>query len=288
MADSSLVRYEDYDVPHTSGREGSGVGCICVHHMAGNLSPAQCADVWRGSGAASAHYAIQGSLVGQLVREEDAAWAVGNWAANKYTISIECANDGGAASNWHVSDETIETCINLIVDICRRKGWKEFRYTGDDNTGELTAHRWYTSTACPGDYLYSKFPYIASEVQRRLDGKGIAEDGVIGYDTIYNWQKVIGSPYTDGEISGQMIAAQEYVTAVTDAWVFDNGNGSETIRKWQSMVGVEADGYFGEDSARATQKFLNKELGAGLAEDGILGYESSLALQKWINSKLGA
>ena len=170
MADSSLVTYEDYNVPYTSGRT-SGVGCVCVHHMAGNLDTATCCRVWRNSGAASAHYCIDSKgNIGQAVREKDCAWACGNKWANNCSISIECANDGGASSNWHVSDATINACINLLVDICKRHGWTQFRYTGDLKTGELFAHREVASTACPGDYLYSKFPYIASEVQKRLDG----------------------------------------------------------------------------------------------------------------------
>ena len=35
---------------------------------------------------------------------------------------MELANDGGASTNWHVSDRAIEACINLCVDICRRNG----------------------------------------------------------------------------------------------------------------------------------------------------------------------
>ena len=169
MADSSLVTYEDYNVPYTSGRT-SGVGCVCVHHMAGNLDTARCCQVWRNSGVASAHYCIDSKgNIGQAVREKDCAWACGNKWANNCSISIECANDGGAPS-WHVSDATINACINLLVDICKRHGWTQFRYTGSLKTGELFAHREVASTACPGDYLYSKFPYIASEVQKRLDG----------------------------------------------------------------------------------------------------------------------
>jgi hypothetical protein len=32
-------------------------------------------------------------------------------------------------------------------------------------------HRYFAATACPGDYLASKFPYIAEEVNKRLKGE---------------------------------------------------------------------------------------------------------------------
>jgi hypothetical protein len=174
MADSSLVTYEDYSphfgYPQGSHGRSSGVGCICVHHMAGNLSVETCGRVFHNC-ETSANYGISSDgKVGQYVREADAPWAAGNKACNNFAIHIEVANDGGASSNWHVSDTAIAKCIDLIVDICKRKGWTQFRFSGDDQNGELIAHKWYASTACPGPYLYSKFPYIASEVQKRLSG----------------------------------------------------------------------------------------------------------------------
>lgn len=35
-------------------------------------------------------------------------------------------------------------------------------------------HKWYAATACPGPYLGSKFPYIAAEVNKRLNGSTTA------------------------------------------------------------------------------------------------------------------
>jgi murein L,D-transpeptidase YcbB/YkuD len=33
----------------------------------------------------------------------------------------------------------------------------------------MTAHRWFAATACPGDYLYSKFDDIAAAVNKKLN-----------------------------------------------------------------------------------------------------------------------
>ena len=43
-------------------------------------------------------------------------------------------------------------------------------FTGDKK-GNLTMHKWFAATACPGEYLESKFPYIAEEVNKRLKGE---------------------------------------------------------------------------------------------------------------------
>ena len=41
----------------------------------------------------------------------------------------------------------------------------------EDNNGPLTTHRYFAPTACPSNYLYSKFSYIANEVNQRLQKK---------------------------------------------------------------------------------------------------------------------
>ena len=81
-------------------------------------------------------------------------------------VTIEVANDGGAP-DWHVSDKALASLIDLCVDICKRNGIEKLNFTGDA-TGNLTMHKWFQATACPGPYLESKFPYIASEVNKRL------------------------------------------------------------------------------------------------------------------------
>ena len=67
-----------------------------------------------------------------------------------------------------MSDYVLSRLIDLCVDICKRNGIKELNYTGD-TSGNLTRHNMFASTECPGAYLESKFPYIAEEVNKRLN-----------------------------------------------------------------------------------------------------------------------
>jgi hypothetical protein len=66
-----------------------------------------------------------------------------------------------------VSEKAYAALIDLCVDICQRYGFK-LNYTGD-KTGNLTMHKWFASTLCPGPYLEPRFPEIAAEVNKRLD-----------------------------------------------------------------------------------------------------------------------
>lgn len=170
MSKSSLVTYTDITSHKSKGRGGKKVDKIFVHHMAGNLTVKQCGNVFRNN-AASAHYGVNGKNIGCYVDEADTAWHCGNFSYNLRSIGIELANDQGASGKWHVSNNTIETTIQLIADICKRNGIRKLNYTGDLK-GNLCMHCWVASTACPGPYLKGKFQYIADEVNKLLGNGG--------------------------------------------------------------------------------------------------------------------
>ena len=171
MSKSSLVTYTSITSHKSSGRGSKKVDKIFLHHMAGNLTVQQCGNVFK-SAQASAHYGVNGKNIGCYVDEKDTAWHCGNFSYNQRSIGIELANDRGASGDWHVSDKTIDTAIELIADICKRNGIKKLKYTGDLK-GNLCMHCWICSTACPGPYLKTKFKYIAEQVNKILDGTSV-------------------------------------------------------------------------------------------------------------------
>ena len=181
MSNSKLVNYTKISPNRTSPRRNS-IKKITIHHMAGNLSVETCGNVFAKSSAqASANYGIgTDGRVGMYVVEGDRSWASSSADNDNQAVTIEVANDvvGG---NWHVSDTALNKLIELCVDICQRNGIPKLNYTGD-KSGNLTMHKWFAPTACPGPYLESKFPYIASEVNKRLSGGG-ASSGASGAAT---------------------------------------------------------------------------------------------------------
>lgn len=166
MAISKLATY--YDISDNYSLRTKPIKKICIHHMAGCLTVKECGRVFHNV-ETSAHYGINGSDIGAYVDETYRSWSLGNRDADMEVINIELAND--RTSDWHVSDKTIETCIKLCVDICKRNGIKKLEFTGDKN-GNLIQHRWYAGTACPGDYLAGKFTYIAECVNKQLASSG--------------------------------------------------------------------------------------------------------------------
>lgn len=163
---SSLVNYTKLS-PNYNPRDRK-ISKITIHHMAGNLTVETCGNIFASSAReASANYGIgSDGRVGLYVEEKNRSWASANRENDMMAVTIEVANDGGAP-DWHVSDVAIAKLIDLCVDICKRNGIKKLNYTGDTR-GNVTRHNMFVPTGCPGPYLQSKFPYIVSEVNKRL------------------------------------------------------------------------------------------------------------------------
>lgn len=144
------------------------IDTITIHHMATNFTVEQCGREFQNpTRCASANYGVgTDGRIGLYVDESKRAWTSSNWKNDDRAVTIEVANDG-KGPDWHVSDKALEATIDLCVDICKRNGITKLNYTGD-KSGNLTMHKWFTWTLCPGPYLESKFPYIAEEVNRRL------------------------------------------------------------------------------------------------------------------------
>lgn len=167
MSNSKMVSYTKLS-PNCNKPRKNKIDKITIHHMAGNLSVETCGEAFQPRGReASSNYGVgSDGRVGLYVDEANRAWTSSNAANDHRAVTIEVANDGGAP-DWHVSDKALEATIALCVDICQRNGIEALNYTGD-KSGNLTMHKWFAATACPGPYLESKFPYIAEEVNRRL------------------------------------------------------------------------------------------------------------------------
>lgn len=170
MANSHLVNYTKLS-PNHSGLRKHKIDTITIHHMAGNLSVETCGEVFANhTRKASSNYGVgSDGRVGLYVDEANRAWTSGNADNDHRAVTIEVANDGGDP-DWHISDKALEKTIELCADICKRNGIEKLNFTGD-KSGNLTMHKWFQATLCPGPYLESKFPYIAEEVNKRLAPK---------------------------------------------------------------------------------------------------------------------
>jgi hypothetical protein len=108
------------------------------------------------------------------VEEKNRSWCTSSRSNDQRAITIEVASD--TKPPYAVNSKAYAALINLIVDICKRNNIKKLLWKADKSLigqvdkQNMTVHRWFANTACPGDYLYNKHSEIAAEVNKRLGG----------------------------------------------------------------------------------------------------------------------
>lgn len=296
MSNSSMVSYRRLSPNYTPGRGGERITRITPHYMAGPLSVEACASIFAApSRQASSNYGIgPDGRVGLYVDESNRSWCSSSGYNDRKAVTIECANlpDGS------LTQATWNALVSLCADICRRNGIARLNYTGNDS-GNLTMHKWYSNTDCPGPWLSHEFGRLANEVnaileggsapsggkaQNNTNGGKLAVDGIGGYNTILDLQSAVGAPYKDGFISGQLRRNSVYYNGIT-AVEFDDGSGSSTVRKLQELVGASVDEIWGRETSTKLQEFLQRK-GYDIGPcgcDGFAGTDTIRGLQACLN-----
>ena len=154
---SPLVTYTDI-TDHNYGLRSHAIDTITIHHMAGNLSVQTCGNLFHRKNGSS-NYGINGKDIALYVPESNGAWTSSNKANDMRAITIECANDI-LAPYWTVSADTMTSLINLLADICKRNNipaliWSDNKQDriNHRNGCNMTLHKDFASTACPGPFL---------------------------------------------------------------------------------------------------------------------------------------
>lgn len=115
--------------------------------------------------------------------------------------------------------------------------------------------------------------------------KVLEEDGLWGRDTTKYTQKFFGTPQ-DSIVSNQLNSCKKYLpNMLAVSWEFMNiaKGGSPMVKKLQTLVGANPDGYAGIDTIMKLQVFL-QNLGLYTGKiDGIAGYGTVIGWQKYIN-----
>lgn len=260
MSNSALVDYTRLS-PNRSHPRNHTIDKITIHHMAGNLSVETCGSVFANSSReASANYGIgSDGRVGLYVDEGDRAWASASPGNDNRAVNIEVANSS-TGGDWPVSDAAYRKLIDLCVDICQRNGIKALNYTGDGK-GNLTEHRMFMATTCPGPYLHARMSRIAAEVNKRLGKTSHAKapaktNNTTKEDTIHMELRMLKRGMTGNDVHAAMVLMKDkgyYPYDVTGDHTF-GPKMEQGLVKMQKENGLGADGILGS----ASWKFLLK------------------------------
>ena len=174
---SSLVNYKKLS-PNHSGARAHTIDRITPHCVVGQLSVESIASCFTSPARqASCNYGIgKDGRIGLIVEEKNRSWCSSSAANDNRAITIELASDLKAP--YAMTSPVYNNFINLCVDICNRYKktklvWiadknKALKYEPKSNEMLLTIHKWFSDTACPGEWLQSRLGGVAAEVTKRL------------------------------------------------------------------------------------------------------------------------
>lgn len=174
MSNSPLVSYTKISPNKTSPRNHK-IDTITIHCVVGQCSVETLGNIFASkSRQASSNYGIgPDGRIGMYVEEKDRSWCSSSRANDNRAITIECASD--TTYPYAINKTVYKALIELCADICKRNNIKELKWKADKSLigqpdkQNITAHRWFSSTSCPGDYIYKRLGQIASEVNKKLE-----------------------------------------------------------------------------------------------------------------------
>lgn len=194
---------------------------ITPHYMAWYTDAKTCCESFvPSSRRASANYCIgKDGEIWLNVEECNRAWTSGSSYNDNRAITIECANYMVSSKYGVLPDVVWNSLVLLCVDICQRNNIEFINYTGDDN-GNLTKHKWYQNTDCPGPWFDMQFDRLAKEINEKL-GKEISPINNFGgeYRCNTDYLNVRVGP----SLSDEIVAQYHYgETVILDNWYVIN------------------------------------------------------------------
>lgn len=176
MSNSSLANYKLISPNRTSPRNHE-IDTITIHCVVGQASVETLGKGFaKASRKASSNYGIgYDGKIGMYVEECDRSWCSSSAANDNRAITIEVASDN--TPPYAVNEVAYKSLIKLLVDICKRNNIKELKWKADKNlVGQvdkqnMTVHKWFIATSCPGEYLYKLHGQIAQDVNTQLGSK---------------------------------------------------------------------------------------------------------------------
>lgn len=157
-------------------RGGHAIDTITIHCSVGGINnPAKaCVDyfatTWK---QVSSNYCVGGDgSIGISVDECDRSICSCSVSNDSRAVTIEVASD--TVYPYKVTDKAYKATILLCTDICKRNNipkllWKNNKnLIGKISQQNMTLHKWFSATACPGQYLIDNMGNIAKAVNNNL------------------------------------------------------------------------------------------------------------------------
>lgn len=178
MSNSSLVS-KTLLSPNHSGKRKNPVTIITPHCFVGQVSLDNGLKTFQSKEASCNYLIAHDGRIGLCVDEANRSWCSSSAVNDNRAVTIEVASDSTAP--YAVNTQAMQSLIELMADICKRNGKTHITWIPDKSTTMsmnpdpdemlISVHRWFANKECPGDYIYSRLPKIAEEVNKMLNPK---------------------------------------------------------------------------------------------------------------------
>lgn len=229
----------------------------------------------------SAHYVVSDGIVYCIVDPDRRAWHAGNSRANHTQIGIELDPNMSKRAGTQATAAALIADLRAVygdLPLSPHKRWTSTQCPGNWDLAALdkAARGAKPSTSGGGGAsvpaakpaangkltVDGRFgTSTAKALQQWLNAKhgaSLKVDGKAGRSTWSALQKALGTP-VDGMVSHQSYQASELGNGITQGWQYSGrgAKGSTMVKALQKLIGVKADGIWGEGTTRALQVFLN-------------------------------
>lgn len=253
MGNSPLIDYTRISPNKTQSRNHV-IDTITIHCVVGQCSVETLGSIFASTTKqASSNYGIgTDGRIGMYVEEKDRSWCSSSASNDHRAITIECASD--TRHPYAINDKVYASLIKLCVDICKRNRIKALKWKADKSLigrvdqQNLTVHRWFSNTTCPGLYIYDRLGQIASDVNAKL-GEAATATATKGVSDVYIQTLRKGS-------SGKTVKALQMLLLGYGYKMGSNG------------IFYGADGSFGNATVNAVKSYQKDN---NLDADGIVG-----------------
>lgn len=174
MSNSPLVNYTRIS-PNQYGKRNHVIDTITIHCIVGQLEPEVIGSIFADpKRQASSNYSVGPTgRIGMFVQEGNAPWTSSSYSNDQRAVTIETACD--LSSPYKVNSKAYKALIKLVSDICKRNGIKKLVWSNNRsdrvnhaNGCNMTLHRDFASTDCPGQWLIDHMGDIAKKVNAKL------------------------------------------------------------------------------------------------------------------------
>ena len=265
MSNSSLATYQRLTDNYDPRR--NKIDTITIHCYVGQVTAKQGCDYFYNTDReVSSNYVVgRDGSIGLSVAENHRAWTSYSPPNDHRAITIEVASD--AKPPYAVTDKAYSALIALVTDVCKRNGIKKLVWSSKEsdrvnhkNGCNMTVHRDFLSTVCPGEYLYSHMSDIAAQVNKRLS-TGITTPATKPTTTIK-----IDAP---SEIGGNDMTRGYFRVGDRNEGVYSYKQQLMLLKKKGIISqGVDNNNIFGAGTRTATKQV---QKAAGITVDGLAG-----------------